>query len=361
MSGAADPRVAVRGAAGARRLHAARPSAPWLVGAVLLLLAACLVGVAVGPVDIGAGAIVRAALAHVPFLDVRSPLSPSEEAIVFELRLPRVVLGALVGAMLASSGAAFQGAFRNPLADPYLLGAAAGAGLGATLVVAYAPDPLTGRLLPVAAFTGAAGAVVCAYAIGRSAGGRSAVSLLLAGVVVASFLTAVQIFVQQQNVDTVQEVYSWLLGRLATAGWHDVLIVLPYAVVSAAVLLVHRRLLDVLAVGDEEASALGVDVRRVRLVVIAGATLGTAAAVAVSGLIGFVGIIVPHTIRLLAGGSYRVLLPLSLLCGAAFLVLADVLARTILAPAELPIGVVTAFFGAPFFAVVLSRSRLVAS
>ena len=337
------------------------PSLPWLTGATALLGAACLAGVASGPVDIAMTSIVRAVAARVPFVDAASPLSPVEEAIVFELRLPRVVLGALVGAMLASAGAAFQGAFRNPLADPYLLGAAAGAGLGATLSVAYAPPGAVGALQPVAAFAGAGGAVAAAYALGRSAGGRGAASLLLAGVVVASFLTAVQTFVQQQNVDTVQEVYSWLLGRLTTAGWRDVLIVLPYATLSTAALLLHRRLLDVLGVGDDEAAVLGVDVRRVRLAVIVAATLGTAAAVAVSGLIGFVGIIVPHTIRLLVGGSYRVLLPLSLLCGAAFLVLADVLARTVLAPAELPIGVVTAFFGAPFFALVLRRSRVVAT
>jgi iron complex transport system permease protein len=343
------------------RLELRRPAVPWLAGGTALLVGACLVGVAVGPVDVGVAAIIRALAARVPFAGVTSPLTEVEEAIVFELRLPRVVLGALVGAMLASAGAAFQGAFRNPLADPYLLGAAAGAGLGATLAVAYAPADALNALLPVAAFAGAAAAVGAAYVLGRSAGGRSAASLLLAGVVVASFMTAVQTFVQQQNVDTVQEVYSWLLGRLTTAGWSDVLIVLPYAAVSTALLLAHRRLLDVLSVGDEEASALGIDVRRVRVLVIVGATLGTAAAVAVSGLIGFVGIIVPHTIRLLVGGSYRMLVPLSLLCGAAFLVLADVLARTALAPAELPIGVVTAFFGAPFFALVLRRSRVVST
>lgn len=350
-----------RTALGRPELAPRRPSAAWLAGALALLGAALVAGLAVGPVDIGAASILRAAAARLPLLDVDSPLSSAQEAIVFELRLPRVVLGALVGAMLASAGAAFQGAFRNPLADPYLLGAAAGAGLGATLAVVYAPAGAAGALVPLAAFAGAAGAVVAAYVLGYSAGGRTSVSLLLAGVVVASFLTAVQTFVQQQNVDTVQEVYSWLLGRLATAGWRDVAVVLPYATVSAAVLLAHRRLLDVLSVGDEEASALGIDVRRVRLVVIAAATLGTAAAVSVSGLIGFVGIIVPHTIRLLASGSYRVLLPLSLVCGGGFLVLADVLARTVLAPAELPIGVVTAFCGAPFFALVLRRSRVVAT
>ena len=154
-----------------------------------------------------------------------------------------------------------------------------------------------------------------------------------------------------------QEVYTWILGRLATSGWREVALVTPYAVVSWVVILVHRRLLDVLAVGDEEASALGVNVGRVRLVVVAAATIGTAAAVAVSGLIGFVGIIVPHTIRLLVGGSYRILLPLTVVVGAGFLVFADVLARSVFSPAELPIGVVTAFFGAPFFALVLRTSR----
>ena len=154
-----------------------------------------------------------------------------------------------------------------------------------------------------------------------------------------------------------QEVYSWLLGRLSTSGWHEVYVVLPYAVFSWTVILLHRRLLDVLAVGDEEAAALGVRVARVRVVVVVAATIGTAAAVAVSGLIGFVGIIVPHTIRLLAGGSYRLLLPLTVFIGAGFLVFTDILARTIISPAELPIGVVTAFFGAPFFAIVLRTSR----
>ena len=307
--------------------------------------------------DLGAWNVIRATAAHL--FGVGNPLGTTEDAIFWDLRLPRVVLGAIVGATLALAGAAYQGVFRNPLADPYLLGAAAGAGLGATLVVAYAPAGEWRRnLLPLAAFAGAAVAVVAAYTLGRTAGtGGGAPALVLAGVTIASFVTALQTFVQQQNVDTVQEVYSWLLGRLATRGWREVAVVVPYAVGSWAVILLHRRLLDVLALGDEEASALGLHVARIRLVVVAAATIGTAAAVAVSGLIGFVGIIVPHTIRLLVGGSYRLLLPLSILVGGGFLVLADVFARTILSPAELPIGVVTAFFGAPFFALVLRTSR----
>jgi cobalamin transport system permease protein len=329
----------------------------WIPASAVFLAAALLIGALVGPVHLGVVDVVHATFAHI--FGLHSPLSGSDDAILWQLRLPRVVLGALVGGTLAAAGAAYQGVFRNPLADPYLLGAAAGAGLGATVVAAYAPaSGLTGDLLPISAFVGAALAVVAAYALGRSAGAAAGpAALILAGVTIASFFTALQTFVQQQNVDTVQEVYSWLLGRLATSGWREVGIIAPYAAASWLILLGHRRLLDVLAVGDDEAAALGVDVARVRLFVVAAATIATAAAVAVSGLIAFVGIIVPHTIRLLAGGSYRLLLPLSIIGGAGFLVFADVIARTIVSPAELPIGVVTAFFGAPFFAVVLRTGR----
>jgi iron complex transport system permease protein len=305
-----------------------------------------LAGVLVGPVSIGAEAVVRSALARVPFLDVASPLDAAQEAIVWELRFPRVVLGALVGAMLALAGASYQGVFRNPLADPYLLGIAAGAGLGATLVIAHGPaGAASGPVLPLAAFAGGLVAVAAAYLVGRSVGGgRTTATLILAGVTVAAFLTAVQTFVQQQNAETLNEVYSWLLGGLSTSGWSEVVATAPYVAASGAVLLACRRALDVLAVGDEEARSLGLDVTRIRLLVVAAATLGTAAAVSVGGLIGFVGIVVPHLIRLAVSSSYRVIVPLSAAVGAAFLVLADVLARTVLSPAELPIGVVTAFF-----------------
>ncbi|HEX7095175.1 MAG TPA: iron chelate uptake ABC transporter family permease subunit, partial [Acidimicrobiales bacterium] len=215
--------------------------------------------------------------------------------------------------------------------------------------------------LQLAAFAGALGAVALTFALGASTGGaRSPASLILAGVAVASFLTAVQTYLQQRHADTIREVYAWLLGNLNTASWRDVGVLLPYALVTSALLLASRRALDVLAVGDEEAGSLGVSVQRVRLVVVLAATLGTAAAVSVSGLIMFVGIIVPHTVRLVAGRSYRIILPVSLLVGGAFLAIADLLARTLLEPAEVPIGVVTAFFGAPFFLIVLRTNRTVA-
>ncbi len=324
------------------------------------LVVAVVLGLAIGPVGINPLRSFVEVLRHVPLVHVHSGLSTRQASIVWELRFPRVVLAVLVGAMLATSGAAYQGVFRNPLADPYLLGAAAGAGLAVTLVIVGGHDPTGGMLdpVPLAAFMGALGASFLAYAIGAAGGRtRTPATLLLAGVAVMSFLTALQTYVQQQHSDTIRDVYSWILGRLTTASWSDVALVVPYFVVTSAVLLAHGRALDVLSVGDEEAASLGVPVRRVRLTIVAAASLATAAAVSVSGLIGFVGIVVPHTVRLIAGTSYRVILPLSLVFGGAFLAATDLLARTILSPAEVPIGVVTAFFGAPFFVVVLRQAR----
>lgn len=321
---------------------------------VISVLAVAAIGATVGAAGLDPGSVGKAMLDALPWITVDSGLTEVEANILFEIRLPRLVLGALVGAVLAVAGSAYQGVFRNALADPYLLGVAAGAGLGATIAFAITREP---ALLAPFAFIGGLAAVGVTYALGRSVGGRSATSLILAGVAVAAFATAVQTYILQQNVETLREVYSWILGRLVTVGWSDVVELLPYAVVATAVILASRRLLDVLSLGDDEARALGIDVGKVRAVVVVAATLATAAAVSVSGLIGFVGIIVPHTIRLLFGWSYRVIAPLSILFGAAFLMLADVAARTLVAPAELPIGVVTAFLGAPFFLLVLRTMR----
>ena len=324
------------------------------------LLVALAVGLAVGPVHIPVGSILRSALSYIPLLHVHQPLDAVDRAVLWQLRAPRVALAALVGGMLAIAGASYQGVFRNPLADPYLLGVAGGAGLGATLAIVYATAAVSGSnwTVPLAAFGGAIVAVIATYALGRSAGATSTTgALVLAGVTVATFTAALQTFVQQRHTDVLQNVYAWLLGGFSTSTWSDVAMCAPYIAASSLLLILHRRVLDVLSLGDDEAASLGIDVSRARLTIVVAATLGTAAAVAVSGLIAFVGIIVPHTIRLLVSTSYRAVVPLSLVAGAGFLVLADVLARTLLSPAELPIGVVTAFFGAPFFAVVLRTSR----
>ncbi|MGH8874280.1 MAG: FecCD family ABC transporter permease [Acidimicrobiia bacterium] len=327
-------------------------ASPSLLGAAIAALGVlAAVSVALGPAGLGLAPVLREVGSHFPVLGVTSGLTDREAAIIWELRMPRVALGGMVGAMLGAAGAAYQGVFRNPLADPYLLGVAAGAGLGATGAIAYGPG---GALVPVAAFTGGVMAVALTYALGRTAGlARGPATLILAGVAVAAFLTALQTYLQQRRLDSIREVYSWILGRLGTVGWGEVVLILPYVMATAVAILASRRLLDVLAVGEEEAATLGVRPERLRLVLVGAATLGTAAAVSVSGLIGFVGLVVPHAIRLVLGPSYRVIVPLSMVLGAAFLILADLIARTVVAPGELPIGVVTAFVGAPFFAMVL--------
>ncbi len=325
-----------------------------IVIGVVALVVAVIAGLLVGPVRIAAADVFRWL---VSFGDPPAGMSELQEAILVDLRMPRVIVAGLVGASLAASGAAYQSVFRNPLADPYLLGAAAGAGVGATIAVAYGPSGAVDVTVPLAAFVGALAGVGLAYGLGRSSlGGRAGTSLILAGVAVASFLTAIQTFLQQQRSETLRQVYSWILGRLGTAGWDDVRLALPSVVLAVATLWAVRRLLDVMEVGDLEAQSLGVNVARLRLVVVIAASLATAAAVAVAGLIGFVGIIVPHAVRMIVGGSYRSVLPLSVLFGASFMIFVDILARTVAAPAEIPIGVITALIGAPFFVAVLRRS-----
>jgi iron complex transport system permease protein len=332
----------------------------WLVAGAAAVFVSLIVGTTVGPVALNPLQVLSELVDRLTGLQLGPGLDERDATIVMELRLPRVVLGLIVGSMLAGAGASYQGVFRNPLADPYLLGVAAGAGLGATLAIVGGAGVGEGFTdpVPLAAFAGALVAVLGTYAVGVSRDrGTAASTLILAGVAVASFLTAVQTYVQQQNSDSIRQVYSWILGRLGTAGWDEVILVLPYAVLTTVILLVNRRVLDVLGVGDEEAGSLGLDAARARMLIVVAASLGTAAAVSVSGLIGFVGIIVPHAVRLLAGSSYRVILPLSMLFGGAFLAMADLVARTAASPAEIPIGVITAFLGAPFFVLVLRSAR----
>jgi iron complex transport system permease protein len=331
--------IAVEGDAATQHLSAR--GRWWLPVSFVILIGAFILGACIGP----AGAI-----------------SSANWHLIWAVRMPRVVLAALVGAMLSVAGASYQGAFRNPLADPYLLGVAAGSGLGATIVFVVGRAGTRGWLidpLPLASFVGGLTAVLITYLIGSAFGSsRSSLTLVLAGVAISSLATAMQTFVLYRNSDVIREVYSWILGRLSTATWRDVRLVTPYILVSCVVLLLHRRQLDVLRVGDDEAASLGMQVGRVRLIVVVAATFGTAAAVSVSGLIGFVGIVVPHAIRMMAGASYRRLLPLTIVLGAAFLILTDIPGRILNHGAETPLGIVTAFVGAPFFIVVLLRRRL---
>jgi len=341
---------------------ARRPLGVVMGAAVAVLIAAVVVGVVAGTAGLPPGRVLLEVVDRLTPGHLHSGLTERQQAIVWDLRMPRVVLAGLVGAMLSLAGASYQGVFRNPLVDPYLLGAAAGAGLGATVAIAYMRSARESWPIdPIVAlgFLGAVAAVAVTYLVGTGAGARTSTSLVLAGVAVTSFATALQTYLQRQDDETRREVFSWILGRLNTATWGDVRLVAPYITVSVVVLLLHRRMLDVLRVGEDEADALGAGVAHIRLWVVGAATLGTAAAVSVSGLISFVGIIVPHTVRLLGGASYRRVLPLSLLGGAAFLIATDTFARTATGGDNIPIGVVTAFFGAPFF-IVLMRTRAVA-
>lgn len=334
----------------------------WLIPAsVVALFLAVLGGVMIGPAGPTWWRVPLELLNRLPLISIDSGMTSTEWAIIWQIRAPRVVLAALVGSTLSIAGASYQGVFRNPLVDPYLLGVAAGAGLGATIVITVNRSGSSGWIidpLPLSAFVCGLAAVLVTYVVGsRAAGERTTTTLVLSGVAVSSLATAMQTFLLQRNSDVVRQVYSWILGRLSTATWSDVRLVIPYVLISTVALLMHRRLLDVLRVGDEEARALGVDVSRVRLIVVIAATLGTAAVVAVSGLIGFVGIIVPHAIRLVVGSSYRIVLPMSLLLGAVFLIVADIPGRILDNPAETPIGVVTAFLGAPFFLLILRTKQ----
>ena len=325
---------------------------------VLAFVASAVVSLSVGAAGLPVSGVILELFDQIPLLGIDSGLSERQATILLQIRLPRVLLGGLVGAALAVAGAGYQGVFRNPLADPFNLGIAAGAGLGATIALAFGLQWSVGPLgsVQMLAFGGALLAVFGAVLIGRVAPNQTA-TLLLAGIAIASFFTAIQTVVLTREVASQRSILSWLFGSLIVSGWDRVLIVAFYMVVCGGVLFAMRRHLDVLRVGEAEAATLGLDPARVRLIVLFAASLLTAAAVSVSGLIAFVGLVVPHAIRMLAGSSYRVVVPLSAIGGAAFLILADVIARTVMAPGEIGIGVVTAFIGAPFFAFLLVRTR----
>lgn len=340
----------------------------WLLIGATAVAVTLLIGVSVGSVSISPVRVAAELLDHIPGVHIISGLSAPEKAIVWQIRTPRVVLGLLVGAMLAASGAAYQGVFRNPLADPYLLGIGAGAGLGATVAVVLKNNPVgqAGNFVALSAFAGALLAVIMTTTIGTGANpfssrkrvrNTSVTNMLLAGVAVTSFLTALQTFIQQRNTDLLRQIYSWILGRLQTTGWHEVLLLLPYSVVCFATLIYFAPALNVLSVGEDEAATLGINPGRTRTIVLLAASLSAAAAVSVSGLIGFVGLVIPHAIRMVAGSSYRRIIPLSILMGGSFLAVADIGARTLQAPAEIPIGVITAFVGAPFFLFVMRATN----
>ena len=319
----------------------------------------------VGIISLGYGAVKippKEILIHlVNFLSYKEKIIPGEnlnESIIIYWRLPRLILAMLVGASLAVAGAGYQAVFKNPLADPFLLGSAAGAGLGASIFIVFDYDLsfFIFETTQIAAFVGAFSSVIIAYLISRSVGG-SISSLLLAGIATASFLTACQTFLMQKNINSMQEIYGWLIGRLITSGWAEVIIIFPYFVFGFLCIVFYSKQLDLLRFSNEEAKLLGGKPLETKIVVLIASSLITAAAVSVSGLIAFVGLVIPHVIRLLFGYSYKLIIPLSAIAGASFLCFADTFSRIIIMPGELPIGVITAFIGAPFFAFLLRFSR----
>lgn len=328
----------------------------WASLAVLGLL--ILASVAIGSVSIPPAVILDVFRARLAGVDLPAALSKFG-VILITLRLPRTVLMAVTGAALAGSGAAYQGLFRNPLADPYLIGVASGAGLGAILAFTYGGSiTLLGYMtIPAAAFVGALITVLIVYELARVGRALPTTNLILAGVAVSSFATAFSSFLMINTSSELRRMMAWLLGGGSMSGWQPVLAQLPYAIIGLSVLLILSHALNVMQVGEEQAKQLGLPVERIRLLVILAASLTTAAAVAFTGIIGFVGLIVPHVIRLIWGADYRRIVPLSIIGGAILLLAADVLARVIMAPRELPVGIITSLGGAPFFLWLLRRVK----
>lgn len=323
----------------------------WVPGSLIALAAAGVFALGVGPAWISPAEVVRVSLGGG---------AEVSRAIVLDIRLPRTVLAALVGCALGVSGAAMQGLFRNPMADPYIVGISPGAALGAVLATVLGLTAGFAGLsaVPLAAFAGGLVAALLVVTLARQGRRVPVADLLLVGLAVGAFAGALYSFLVLTLDDgRIAGVLFWLLGSFSPADWERVLVALPYLAVSVAGLLLLARELDVFSLGEEEAGYLGIRVERLKLAAIALAALAASAAVAVSGVIGFVGLIMPHVARLMVGPRHVVLIPVSGLWGATFLVIADVAARTAVPSSEIPVGVVTALCGAPFFLYLLNRSR----
>ena len=328
-------------------------------GAALLALAliAALVSLSLGPVDISAGDVAWIVLSAIGF---ETPgFGRTEQLVIEQIRLPRIIVGASVGMALGVAGATMQGLFRNPMADPGIIGVSAGGAVGAVVAIAAGLTGLFFLALPLFAFAGAISAAFLVYGIAVAGGRFSMATLLLAGVAVNAFLGAVvsAIIILLPNNEALREILFWLAGGLDARAWEHVRIATPLIVGSTAVLLLLARDLNLLMLGDDEARSMGVHVGVTRVVLLTVAALATGAAVAVSGTIAFVGLVTPHVLRLALGPDNRVLIPMSALGGAVFVMAADTIARMVIQPAELRVGILTAFVGAPFFIALLIKNK----
>ena len=328
-----------------------------ILGLIALLLLVIAFATSVGSVDIPFSTTASILISGLPFIDITPTWTDAMETIVLEIRLPRVILAGLVGASLAIAGATYQGLFRNPLADPYLIGVAQGAALGAVIGFLL-PVSLLGTsigLIPILAFAGALVSIAVVYSLARVGRTLPLTTLILAGVALGALLGAIVAYLALTSGQMVRGILFWLTGSFSLSQWSEAWVVLPIFVLGATIIMLFARSLNIMQLDEEQAQQLGINVERLKLILLIAATLVTAAAVSFVGIIGFVGIIIPHAVRLIWGPDHRFLLPLSILSGAVFLILADVLARTLAAPSEIPIGVITALFGAPFFLYLLRR------
>jgi iron complex transport system permease protein len=328
-----------------------------ILGLAIALVVLAILATSIGSVRIPPMTTFQILLDKLPFVNISPTWAGNIATIILDIRLPRVIMAGLVGAALATAGATYQGLFRNPLADPYLIGVAQGASLGAVIgfLLPITGTALSVSMIPLLAFIGALAATGAVYALARVGKTLPVTTLILAGVALGAMLGSITSYLIISSGEKMHGIIFWLMGSFSLSQWSEVGIVLPYVAAGTAVIIIFARWLNVMQLDEEQAQQLGVNVES--LVLLAAATLITAASVAFVGTIGFVGIIIPHAVRLLWGADHRYLLPLSVLTGATFMILADLAARTVLAPTEIPIGVITAICGAPFFLYLLRRRR----
>lgn len=329
--------------------------------AIAALVVAMVLGIGLGPIELGPGTVLSVAAHEILGIGEGSPAL--ETTVVMTLRMPRVLFGALSGAALAVSGAALQSLFRNPLADPGIIGVSAGASTGAVGAIVLLPPlatALTAWAVPAAAFAGGLFATGLIYVLARPSAGGGTSRLLLVGIAIgAGFAALTGFFTFAADDDELQSVVFWQMGSLGAITWLKLAIAAPAVLAGVALLVVLARRLDLLTLGERQAKHLGLDVERTRRIVIVTTALLTGASVAFAGTIGFIGLVVPHIVRLLCGPAHRRVLPLSAVVGALLIVVADTLSRIVAPPAEVPIGLFTALMGAPFFLMLVMRSRAV--
>ncbi|MFC1970497.1 FecCD family ABC transporter permease [Chloroflexota bacterium] len=331
------------------------------LGLSIALVVVIALATSVGSVQIPLLTTIRILLDKLPLVDIAQTWPNAISTIIFGIRLPRVILAGLVGAALATAGATYQGLFRNPLADPYLIGVAQGASLGAIIgfLLPVTWHGLGFSMIPLLAFIGALVSTTTVYLLARVGKTLPVTTLILAGVALGALLGSIVSYLVISSGDKMHSIIFWMMGSFSMSRWAEIGIVLPYVAVGTAVIIVFARLLNVMQLDEAQAQQLGLNVERLKIILLAVATLITAASVSFVGTIGFVGIIIPHAVRLIWGADHRLLLPLSVLTGAIFMILTDLLARTLLSPTEIPIGVITAIFGAPFFLYLLRRRKRV--